>query len=102
MKKQELIQLFLPRIKYIVKSIKHDNLPPIVDKDDLYQMAVLGLYDAAERYDENKGSFITYANIRVRGYVLDQLRKLDYIPRNRRNGKKNFRRVYRKSRDGIK
>jgi RNA polymerase sigma factor for flagellar operon FliA len=88
MKRQELIQSFLPRIKYIVKSIKHDNLPPIVDEDDLYQMAVLGLYDAIERYDESKGSFVTYANIRVRGYVLDQLRKLDYIPRSRRNGKK--------------
>ena len=88
MKKQELIQSFLPRIKYIVKSIKHDNLPPIVDEDDLYQMAVLGLYDAIERYDESKGSFTTYANIRVRGYVLDQLRKLDYIPKSRRNGKK--------------
>ncbi|MBX0312964.1 MAG: sigma-70 family RNA polymerase sigma factor [Sulfurihydrogenibium sp.] len=88
MKKQELVQSFLPRIKYIVRSIKYDNLPPIVDEDDLYQMAVLGLYDAAERYDENKGSFVTYANIRVRGYILDQLRKLDYVPRNRRNGKR--------------
>jgi RNA polymerase sigma factor for flagellar operon FliA len=88
MKARELIQSFLPRIKYIVKSIKHDNLPPIVDENDLYQMAVLGLYDAIERYDESKGSFVTYANIRVRGYILDQLRKLDYIPRSRRNGKK--------------
>jgi RNA polymerase sigma factor for flagellar operon FliA len=88
MGKQELIQSFLPRIKYIVKSIKHDNLPPIVDEDDLYQMAVLGLYDAVEKYDENKGSFVTYANIRVKGYILDQLRKLDYVPRSRRNGKK--------------
>jgi RNA polymerase sigma factor for flagellar operon FliA len=88
MKKQELIQSFLPRIKYIVKSIKHDNLPPIVDEDDLYQMAILGLYDAVEKFDENKGSFITYANIRVKGYILDELRKLDYIPRHKRNGKR--------------
>jgi len=90
MKRQELIQSFLPRIKYIVKSIKHDNLPPIVDEGDLYQMAVLGLYDAIERYNKSKGSFITYANIRVRGYILDQLRKLDYIPRSKRNGKRSL------------
>lgn len=84
METQELVKSFLPRIKYIVKSIKYDELPPVVDEEDLYQMAVIGLYDAAKKYDKRKGSFSTYANIRVRGYILDELRKLDYVPRYKR------------------
>lgn len=84
MKTQELVKSFLPKIKYIVRSIKHEGLPPIVDEEDLYQMAVIGLYDAAQKYDEKKGSFSTYANIRVKGYIIDELRKLDYVPRHRR------------------
>jgi RNA polymerase sigma factor for flagellar operon FliA len=84
LKTQELVKSFLPRIKYIVRSIKYDELPPVIDEEDLYQMAVIGLYDAAQKYDEKKGSFSTYANIRVKGYILDELRKLDYVPRHRR------------------
>lgn len=89
--KENIIKEFLPKINYIVKSLKHQNLPPIVDEEDLFQVGVLGLYDALEKFDPSKGvKFSTYAEIRVRGYILDHLRQLDWVPRNVRNKVKNL------------
>ena len=94
LKKEEkvnIIKEFLPKINYIVKALKHQNLPPIVDEEDLFQIGVLGLYDALEKFDPSKGvKFSTYAEIRVRGYILDHLRQLDWIPRNIRSKVKNL------------
>jgi len=89
--RESIIREFLPKINYIVKSLKHQNLPPIVDEEDLFQVGVLGLYDALEKFDPSKGvKFSTYAEIRVRGYILDHLRQLDWVPRNIRNKVKNL------------
>ncbi len=90
-KRNEIIKQFLPRIKYIVKSIKQDNLPPVVSEDDLYQAAVLGLIDAIEKYNPDKGvQLSTYAEIRIRGYIIDTLRKLDFLPRNVRKASRDI------------
>lgn len=89
--KINMIKEFLPKISYIVKSLKHQNLPAIVEEEDLFQVGVLGLYDALEKYDPSKGvKFSTYAEIRVRGYILDHLRHLDWVPRNIRSKIKNL------------
>jgi RNA polymerase sigma factor for flagellar operon FliA len=58
------------------------KLPPHVDLNDLEGAAVIGLLDAADRYDPARGvSFKTYAEQRIRGAVLDSLRKQDWAPR---------------------
>ena len=71
----------LPRARVIVSRLaKH--LPSAVDRDELMQGGAIGLIDAIRRFDPSQGcSFATYAEIRIRGAVLDQLRALDWIPR---------------------
>lgn len=58
------------------------RLPPSVAIDDLIQAGMLGLLDAARLYDASQGaSFETYARIRIRGAMLDELRRNDWAPK---------------------
>lgn len=69
----------------LVKRIAHHllaRLPDSVQLDDLIQSGMIGLFEAAQNYDNAKGaSFETYAGIRIRGSMLDEVRKGDWIPR---------------------
>ncbi|MGH8227543.1 MAG: RNA polymerase sigma factor FliA [Steroidobacteraceae bacterium] len=69
----------------LVKRIAYHlagRLPPSVDVADLIQAGMLGLLEAAANYTANRGaSFETYAGIRIRGAMIDALRKLDWAPR---------------------
>jgi RNA polymerase sigma factor for flagellar operon FliA len=69
----------------LVKRIAYHlagRLPASVEVDDLTQAGMLGLLEAAANYSEGRGaSFETYAGIRIRGAMLDGLRKLDWAPR---------------------
>lgn len=69
----------------LVKRIAHHllaRLPESVQVDDLIQSGMIGLFEAANHYDHSKGaSFETYAGIRIRGAMLDEIRKGDWIPR---------------------
>ncbi|MCX7116300.1 MAG: RNA polymerase sigma factor FliA [Gammaproteobacteria bacterium] len=58
------------------------HLPKTVQLDDLVQAGTMGLLEAAKHYDASKGAqFATYANIRIRGSILDEVRKNDWVPR---------------------
>ncbi len=69
----------------LVKRIAHHllgRLPSTVDVDDLIQAGLIGLIEASSNYDADKGaSFETYAGIRIRGSMLDEVRNLDWTPR---------------------
>ncbi len=69
----------------LVKRIAHhllSRLPASVQVDDLIQAGMLGLFEAAGRFDDSKGArFETYAGIRIRGAMLDEIRKGDWTPR---------------------
>jgi RNA polymerase sigma factor FliA len=69
----------------LVKRIAYHlagRVPASVEVDDLIQAGMLGLLEAASNYSEGRGaSFETYAGIRIRGAMLDGLRKLDWAPR---------------------
>ena len=70
---------------YLVKRIGHHlmaRLPESVQLDDLLQAGMLGLLEALSKYDASKGaSFETYAGIRIRGAMLDEMRRGDWSPR---------------------
>lgn len=67
------------------------RLPPSVMLDDLIQAGMIGLLEAAKHYDDQKGaSFETYAGIRIRGHILDEMRANDWLPRSMH---KNARRI---------
>ena len=69
----------------LVKRIAHHlsaRLPSSVDVDDLMQSGMVGLLEAATNFDPGRGaSFATYAGIRIRGAMLDDIRKQDWTPR---------------------
>ncbi len=66
------------RIAYHLMS----RLPPSVQADDLIQAGMIGLLEASRNYDAKQGaSFETYAGIRIRGAMLDEIRKNDWAPR---------------------
>src|SRR6202050_3778537 len=69
----------------LVKRIAYhlvSRMPPNVDVDDLIQSGMIGLLDAAKHYSATKGAnFETYAGIRIRGAMLDEVRKSDWTPR---------------------
>lgn len=77
----ELIQQYTPLIKLVALRILR-RLPPQVELDDLINTGVIGLIDAIDKFDESRGiKFSTYAEYRIRGAILDELRGLDWVPR---------------------
>lgn len=79
--REAIIREYAPMIKYVAGRIAM-RLPPHIEVDDLVSVGVLGLFDAIQKYDPSRGArFKTYAEFRVRGAILDELRSLDWVPR---------------------
>ncbi len=79
--REELILAYTPLIKYIAARLAA-RLPPQVAFDDLVSSGIIGLIDAIDKFDiSKKVQFKTYAEFRVRGAMLDELRSLDWVPR---------------------
>ena len=79
--REDLVDQYAPLVKRIAYHLIA-RLPPSVLVDDLIQAGMLGLLDAAALYDPGQGaSFETYATIRVRGAMLDELRRSDWAPK---------------------
>lgn len=77
----ELIQKYLPLVSAVVNRLAM-TLPEHVDHDDLYSVGLIGLLQALRNYNPACGtSFETYARVRVRGAMLDELRRMDWVPR---------------------
>jgi RNA polymerase sigma factor for flagellar operon FliA len=80
-RRDRLITEYAPLVKYIAHRIAM-RLPPHVEVDDLINTGILGLIDAIEKFDPSKEvKFKTYAEIRIKGAILDELRAMDWIPR---------------------
>ncbi len=87
--REELVERYAPLVKRIAYHLVA-RLPASVQVDDLIQAGMLGLLDAAGQYDPSQGaSFETYAGIRIRGSMIDELRRNDWAPKS----------VHRKARD---
>ena len=84
-KREKLIIKYVPLVKNIVGRIAM-RLPDHVDKDDLISAGIMGLMSALEKFDETKKvRFETYAQFRIQGAVLDELRSKDDAPRSVRS-----------------
>lgn len=82
--KEEIVLEHTPLIRYIVNRIAV-RLPSHIDLDDLHNTGVIGLMDAIEKYDPEKNcKFKTYAEFRIKGAILDELRRYDLMARNAR------------------
>jgi RNA polymerase sigma factor FliA len=77
----DLVQQYLPLVGSILGRLAM-TLPDHVDHDDLQSAGLVGLLQALRNYDPGNGnSFETYARVRIRGAMLDELRKMDWVPR---------------------
>ena len=77
----DLVIKHAPLVKRIAYHLMA-RLPPSVQVDDLIQSGMIGLLEASRNYDPSQGaSFETYAGIRIRGSMLDEIRKCDWAPR---------------------
>lgn len=88
-----LLQIYMPLVQYHVQRISV-GLPKNVDRSELQSYGMIGLYDALEKFDRNRYlKFDTYASFRVRGAILDGLRKEDWMPRSVREKSKRIERA---------
>jgi RNA polymerase sigma factor FliA len=89
-----LIEAHLPQVKFIAERLAA-KLPAWVDLNDLIGAGMLGLLDAVDKFDPAKGvMFKTYAEMRVRGAILDSLRDLDWAPRSMRRRAREVEAAY--------
>ena len=100
--REEVIKQYSPMIKYVANRIAM-RLPPHIEVDDLISVGVLGLMDAISKYDSSRGAkFKTYAEFRVRGAILDELRSMDWVPRSVRQKASNVDKVVQKLQAKLK
>jgi RNA polymerase sigma factor for flagellar operon FliA len=91
--RNEILLEHMSQIRYIAQRISA-KLPASVELDDLISAGMIGLIDALDKYDPSRGvKFKTYAELRVRGAILDSLRNLDWAPRSLRKKRKGMERV---------
>lgn len=94
--RERLINEYASLIKYIAQKIAA-RLPANIELDDLMSSGVIGLMDAIDKYDASRDNkFKTYAEFRIRGAILDELRAQDWVPRSVREKAKQLERCYSK------
>jgi len=94
--REDIVKRYLYLVKYVAGRVAI-GLPPNVEFNDLVSYGILGLFDAINKYDVSQGNkFETYAVSRIRGSIMDELRKLDWAPRLLR---KKAREIEKKSRE---
>ncbi len=82
--RDRLILAHVPLLKHIVGRMAVE-LPASIERDDLYGFGMVGLLQAADSWEPGRGlMFSTYAFPRIRGAILDELRRADFLPRGRR------------------
>jgi RNA polymerase sigma factor for flagellar operon FliA len=87
--RDRLISNYIPFLKGIVSKV-HTKLPKTVDIMDLENYAYLGLIDAIKKFDLNRNiKFETYATYRIKGAIIDGVRKQDWLSRSQRLRIKN-------------
>ncbi|BCO08524.1 DNA-directed RNA polymerase sigma-70 factor [Desulfolithobacter dissulfuricans] len=82
--RSQLIREHMPLVELLVERMV-PQVPSFMSRDDMTSAAMVGLIDAANRFDEAKGvKFRTFAEYRIRGAILDEMRKLDWFSRSLR------------------
>lgn len=92
--KEKIILEYASLVKYVAGRISM-HVGQHVDFDDLISYGIFGLIDAIDKFDYNKGvKFETYASLRIRGEIIDSIRRLDWVPRTLRQKNKQLEKVY--------
>lgn len=99
--KEKLILQYAPIVKYVAgRMLVH--IGQHVEYDDLVGYGVFGLIDAIDKFDYNKGvKFETYASLRIRGAIIDHIRRLDWVPRTLRQKNKQLEQAVASLEDSL-
>lgn len=93
-KRNDLIIEYLPLVKFIANRIA-GRLPSHIEVADLINSGIIGLIDALTKFDATlKIKFKTYAEFRIKGAILDELRALDWVPRSTRQKATRLEKAY--------
>jgi RNA polymerase sigma factor for flagellar operon FliA len=91
--RESAIVRHLPLVHSVVERLCA-HLPSSVDRDDLFHAGVIGLIDALGRFDPGRdNAFSTYAVLRIRGQIIDELRARDWVPRGARERAREYQRA---------
>jgi RNA polymerase sigma factor for flagellar operon FliA len=91
--RDRLILTYAPLVKYVAGRLG-SGLPAHVEEGDLISYGLLGLISAIERYDPDRDiKFETYAIVRIKGAIIDELRALDWVPRSVRSRAREIERA---------
>ncbi len=94
--REKIIEKYAPLVRIIASKLAI-RLPNHIDMDDLINVGITGLLEAIDRYDPEKGVKIeTFISIRIRGAMLDELRRMDWVPRSVRQKKREVEEAYLK------
>ncbi len=92
--REEMILKHIPLVKYTARRLAM-RLPPHISMEDLYSVGVLGLMDAVNKFDSNKKvQFKTYAEYRIKGAMLDEIRSQDCLSRSVRQKANQLEKAY--------
>ena len=95
-RREELILKYTPLVKYVAARLV-SRLPSHIMPEDVVGAGIIGLMDAIEKFDQSKKiRFKTYAEFRIRGAILDELRSLDWVPRSVRKKAAQLEKVCRR------
>ena len=85
---EKIVIKYLKLVHYLVHRLIAFSTPTL-DRDDLYSAGVMGLLEAIERFDVSKDvSFKTFATLRIKGAIIDEIRRFDWVPRSVRKKSK--------------
>jgi len=94
--RDEYIEKYAPLIRYVADRLA-SRLPSHISKDDLISAGIIGLIDAVDKFDPTRNIlFKTYAEFRIKGAMLDELRSLDWVPRSVRKKASQLEKAYQK------
>jgi len=94
--KRQIMEQYIGVVRYVIKRL-NIIAPDLLEERDLINIGILGLSEAIDRFDYEKGvKFETYAIPRVKGMILDELRKIDWAPRSVRDKIKDLKEVIRR------
>lgn len=92
--RSDYIEKYSPLIRYVADRLA-TRLPSHISKDDLVSSGILGLIDAVDKFDPTRNiQFKTYAEFRIKGAMLDELRSLDWVPRSVRKKSSQVEKAY--------
>lgn len=87
--KSEAVRRYAPMVYRVVRQVA-ERMPPSVDREYLFSAGMVGLLDALDKFDSDRGiPFEAYARIRIKGAVLDELRSLDHLTRSMRRASRS-------------